>query len=100
MADRRAELVRMPDKRPRNTTQIVYELGHDYTTIHNHLDVLIENNVVERTDDDYAAVYMFTDQAQAYWDTVEESLDHEDNDHEFGRNSDRTFGDRGLGEQR
>jgi uncharacterized protein YrzB (UPF0473 family) len=44
------------------------------------MDVLLENNVVRVTDDDYAAVYLFTDQLESNWDTVEEILDTVDDE--------------------
>jgi DNA-binding transcriptional ArsR family regulator len=71
----RVRLLRALDERPRNANQLATELDMDYTTIRHHLDVLMENNVVTRTDDDYAAVYLITDQARANWETVEEVFD-------------------------
>ena len=73
--DSRARIVRAIDERPRNANQLAEKLDLDYTTVRHHLDVLMENNVVRRTDDDYAAVYLFTDLAQHNWDVVEEVLD-------------------------
>lgn len=71
----RSQILRALDERPRNANQLADELGFDYTTIRHHLDVLVENNVVRRAGEDYAAVYLFTDQTKANWDTVEEILD-------------------------
>lgn len=71
----RVRIVEALDERPRNANQLAEALDMDYTTIRHHLDVLMENNVVRRTDDEYAAVYLFTDQVRANWDTVEEVLD-------------------------
>ena len=71
----RVRILRAIDERPRNANQLAEELEMDYTTIRHHLDVLMENNVVRRTDDDYAAVYLFTDQVKSNWDVVEEILD-------------------------
>ncbi|MFW6449072.1 MAG: ArsR family transcriptional regulator, partial [Halobacteriota archaeon] len=48
---------------------------YDYTTIRHHLDVLMDNNVVRRTDNDYGAIYLITDQARSNWATVEEILE-------------------------
>ena len=78
----RVAIVRALEERPRNANELATELGMDYTTIRHHLDVLMENNVVRRTDDDYAAVYLFTDQVETNWDTVEEILDTVDPDPE------------------
>lgn len=71
----RVRLVRALDERPRNANQLATELDMDYTTIRHHLDVLMDNNVVRRTDNDYAAVYLFTDQAGDHWDTIEEIIE-------------------------
>ncbi|PSQ19389.1 ArsR family transcriptional regulator [Halobacteriales archaeon QS_8_69_26] len=71
----RVRIVRAIDERPRNANELAEELDLDYTTVRHHLDVLMENNVVERSGDEYAAVYLFTDQVEGHWDTVEEILD-------------------------
>lgn len=76
----RARLVRAIDERPRNANQLAEELELDYTTVRHHLDVLMENNVVRRPNDEYAAVYLFTEQARADWETVEEVLEAVDPD--------------------
>lgn len=71
----RVRILRALDERPRNANQLATKLDMDYTTIRHHLDVLLDNNVVTRTDDDYAAVYLFTDQASGNWDTIEEIIE-------------------------
>jgi DNA-binding transcriptional ArsR family regulator len=76
----RVAIVRALDERPRNANELATELGMDYTTIRHHMDVLLENNVVRVTDDDYAAVYLFTDRLESNWDTVEEILDTVDDE--------------------
>ncbi|WP_227356712.1 winged helix-turn-helix domain-containing protein [Haladaptatus salinisoli] len=70
----RVRILRALDERPRNANQLATELELDYTTVRHHLDVLLENNVVRRTDDEYAAVYLFTEQVESNWGTVEEIL--------------------------
>ena len=71
----RVRILRKLDERPRNANQLATELNLDYTTIRHHLDVLMDNNVVRRTDDDYAAAYLLTDRVRTNWDTVEEILE-------------------------
>lgn len=71
----RARIVRAIDERPRNANQLASELDLDYTTVRHHLDVLLENNVLRRPNDEYAAVYLFTEQTTANWETVEEVLE-------------------------
>lgn len=70
----RVRIVQELDSRPRNANQLADELDMDYTTIRHHLDVLRENNVVEPSGDGYGAVYLFTDQVEHNWETVEEIL--------------------------
>lgn len=71
----RVRIFRALEDRPRNANQLAEELDLDYTTIRHHLDVLMDNNVVKRTDNDYGAIYLFTEQVEANWETVEEILD-------------------------
>ncbi len=71
----RTRLLRLLDERPRNANQLATALELDYTTVRHHLDVLMDNNVVRRAGDDYAAVYLFTEQVETNWHTVEEILD-------------------------
>ena len=80
--DSRARIVRALADRPRNANQLAEALDLDYTTVRHHLDVLMENNVVERTGDEYAAAYLFTDQAKSNWDVVEEVLEAVDPEEE------------------
>lgn len=71
----RIRILRALDERPRNANQLATELEYDYTTIRHHLTVLMDNNIVKRTDNQYGAVYLFTDQVEANWETVEEILE-------------------------
>lgn len=79
----RVRVLRAIDERPRNANQLATELDLDYTTIRHHLEVLVDNNVLQRSGDEYAAVYLFTDQVEANWDTVEEifrTVEEDDHD--------------------
>lgn len=71
----RVQILRALDERPQNANQLATELELDYTTIRHHLDVLMKNNVVQRSGDNYAAVYLFTDQVESNWELVEEILE-------------------------
>lgn len=78
----RVRIIKALRERPRNANQLANALDLDYTTIRHHLDVLSDNNVVTRTDNDYAAVYLLTDQVTSNWSIVEtilETVDTEDN---------------------
>lgn len=76
----RVRILRAIEERPRNANQLADVLDLDYTTVRHHLDVLMENNVLDRSGDEYAAVYLFTDQVQTHWETVEEILETVDID--------------------
>lgn len=67
----RVRLLRAVDERPRNANQFAEDLELDYTTIRHHLDVLMDNGMVEKSGGDYGAVYLTTDQVDHHWDTVE-----------------------------
>lgn len=57
--------------RPSNPNELATALDLDYSTVRHHLDILAKNNVVERTDDQYAAPYLVTGQVRDHWDVVE-----------------------------
>lgn len=78
----RVRILRALEERPRNANQLATELNFDYTTIRHHLDVLMDNNIVTRTDNEYAAVYLFTDQVKSNWETVEAILETVDTEEE------------------
>ncbi|MFB6105722.1 MAG: ArsR/SmtB family transcription factor [Halobacteriaceae archaeon] len=71
----RARLLRAVADRPRNANQLAEDLDLDYKTVRHHLDVLLDNDIVTRSGDDYGAVYMPTDRVRTHWDTVEEIFD-------------------------
>ncbi|MFB6089879.1 MAG: winged helix-turn-helix domain-containing protein [Halobellus sp.] len=68
----RTRIVRMLDERPRNPNRLADELDLDYTTVRHHLKTLEENDVVERSSDDYGAPYLLTDAVRTHRDTLEE----------------------------
>lgn len=70
----RARLLRAVDERPRNANQLAEDLDLDYKTVRHHLEVLEDNDVVEKSGDEYGAIYLPTDRARQYWDTIEEIL--------------------------
>jgi DNA-binding transcriptional ArsR family regulator len=71
----RARLLHAIDERPRNANRLAEDLDLDYTTVRHHLDVLVEHDIVERSGDDYGAVYLPTDRAREHWDVVETILE-------------------------
>lgn len=70
----RARLLRAVDERPRNANQLAEDLDLDYKTVRHHLEVLEDNDVIEKSGDEYGAIYLPTDRARQYWDTIEEIL--------------------------
>jgi len=66
----RVRLLRALDERPRNANQLAEDLNLDYKTVRHHLDVLVENDVVKSSGDDYGAVYLPTDRTRQHWDTI------------------------------
>jgi DNA-binding transcriptional ArsR family regulator len=70
----RIRILRAVDERPRNANQLAEELDLDYKTVRHHLDVLVDNDIVTSSGDDYGAVYLPTDRVRHHWDTVEEIM--------------------------
>ena len=71
----RVEILRAIDERPRNANELAEAIDKDYTTIRHHTDILVENNVLRKSAEEYGALYLFTEQVRTHWDTVEEILD-------------------------
>jgi predicted ArsR family transcriptional regulator len=74
----RIRLLQSLDERPRNANQLAEELDLHYKTVQHHLDVLVDNDVLRSSGDDYGAVYLPTSQAEAHWDLVEEIIEQVD----------------------
>jgi DNA-binding transcriptional ArsR family regulator len=68
----RVRILRSIADRPRNANQLAEDLDLDYKTVRHHLDVLMDNDIVTKSGDDYGAVYLPTERARHHWDTVEE----------------------------
>ncbi|WP_227380800.1 winged helix-turn-helix domain-containing protein [Haladaptatus halobius] len=68
----RVRLVHALHERPRNANQLAEDLDLDYKTVRHHLDVLLENNVIDRSGDEYGAIYLVSDQAEHHWETIEQ----------------------------
>lgn len=76
----RVRLLRALAERPRNANQLAEDLDLDYKTVRHHLDVLMENGVVENSGEDYGAVYLPTEQVRQHWETVEDIFEEVDDD--------------------
>lgn len=53
-------------------------LDLDYKTVQHHLDVLLENDVVQHSGDDYGAVFLPSQRVRNNWETVESIFDQLD----------------------
>ncbi|WP_440764305.1 ArsR/SmtB family transcription factor [Natronorubrum sp. DTA7] len=71
----RVRILSTLDEQPRNANQLAEDLGLDYKTIRHHLDVLLENDIVTKSGDDYGAIYLPTDRTRRHWDTVEQIIE-------------------------
>lgn len=74
----RVRILRALDERPRNANKLADTLDLDYTTIRHHLDVLMENDIVEKQGGDYGAVYLPTTRVRQRWETVENIIEQVD----------------------
>ena len=70
----RVRILRALDDCPRNANQLAETLDLDYKTVRHHLDVLCDNDIVTDSGDDYGAIYLPTDQARHYWETIEQIM--------------------------
>lgn len=66
------------DERPRNANRLAEDLDLDYKTVRHHLDVLVENDIVETSGDEYGSIYLPTDRADHHWDTIEDIMESGD----------------------
>ena len=74
--ENRVRILRALDERPRNPNQLAEDLDLDYKTVRHHLDVLVENGILERGGEGYGAVYLPTPAARDHWSVVESIIDH------------------------
>ena len=92
----RVRLIRAIEDRPRNANQLAEYVGLDYNTVRHHLDMLLEHDVVERSGDEYGALYFLTDRFERHretFDRVTERMDVERADTETGSGSEGAEGD-------
>ncbi|PSP90696.1 ArsR family transcriptional regulator [Halobacteriales archaeon QS_4_69_34] len=71
----RVRILQTIDERPRNANQLAEELDLDYKTIRHHLDVLVDNGILESSGDEYGAVYLPTEQARHHEEIIERIVD-------------------------
>ncbi|MFB6221662.1 MAG: winged helix-turn-helix domain-containing protein [Halolamina sp.] len=71
----RARILRAVEERPRNANRLANALDLDYTTVRHHLDVLLENDIIEKQGGDYGAIYLPTGRTRRHWETVEQIIE-------------------------
>lgn len=71
----RVRLLNALDEQPRNANQLAETLDLDYKTVRHHLDVLIENDIISKSGDDYGAIYLPAERTRHHWDTVEQIIE-------------------------
>ncbi|HET7324436.1 MAG TPA: winged helix-turn-helix domain-containing protein [Halococcus sp.] len=59
------------EERPRNTHQLARALDLNYKTVNHHLSILLDENLVRKSGEQYGAVYLPTDHARHHWDAIE-----------------------------
>jgi len=60
----RENIVKELFKRPYNANQLSCNLGVQYRTINHHLVILLNNNIVEKEDKKYGALYTISEKMQ------------------------------------
>ena len=74
----RVRLIRAIEDRPRNANQLAEYVGLDYNTVRHHLDMLLDHDVVERSGEEYGALYFLTDRFERHRETFEGITDRMD----------------------
>jgi DNA-binding transcriptional ArsR family regulator len=75
---RRATIIHALNERPMTASQLQRMMGLDYKTIRYHLDLLLENNLIETTGKRYGRLYIVAPMLEAdyevfleIWDLIE-----------------------------
>ena len=74
----RFRIIRTIEHEPMNANQLASTLDLDYKTIRHHLDLLIENDIVEVVGDWYGDMYFLTERMESNLDILESIADSAD----------------------
>jgi DNA-binding transcriptional ArsR family regulator len=74
----RVRLLQAMNEQPRNANQLAEDLDLNYKTVRHHLDVLMDNNIVTASGDEYGAIYLPSENARHHWDTIEQIIEQVD----------------------
>ena len=72
--ENRARIIQLLSERPRNANQLSEALGVEYNTVRYHLDILCDHHVVEKSGDQYGAMYFITDRFEQHREQFEQIL--------------------------
>jgi len=68
----RARIILALKEQPKNASQLAKNLKLDYKTVRHHLDVLVENKLLVRVGDKYAATYFLSSELEYNYKTFKE----------------------------
>jgi predicted ArsR family transcriptional regulator len=68
----RAKIILFLRERPSNANQIANTLGLDYKTVRHHLDILIDNKILESAGKGYGRSYFLTREIEENFDLFDE----------------------------
>ena len=68
----RGKIILILKERPSNASQLADMLKMDYKTIRHHLDVLLENKLIVKMGEKYAASYFLSPQLDLQYDVFQE----------------------------
>jgi len=72
---KRAEIIALVRRRPYNAHEISRLMGVDYKTARHHLRVLVENGILDASEDHYGTIYVWSPAMQASAATWQEIWD-------------------------
>jgi DNA-binding transcriptional ArsR family regulator len=67
----RFRIIRTLEREPMNANQLASALDLDYKTVRHHLELLVDNGVVEPVGDGYGDMYFLTDRMESNLDVLE-----------------------------
>ena len=75
-AGTRRQILRAIDERPRNVNRLAIDLELDYTTVHYHMEILENNDIVTSGGTEYGVIYLPSRTVrQHYWGTVSDIIE-------------------------
>jgi predicted transcriptional regulator len=75
-AGTRRRIFRAIDERPRNINQLATDLELDYTTVHYHMTILENNDIVASGGSGHGMIYLPSQTVRRhYWETINEIIE-------------------------